>query len=378
MLVLEFKAYAKPAQFQAVDEAIRICQFIRNKSIRLWMDGGAKSWFELSKYCAIWAKEFDFANKLGAMARQASAERAWAAISRFYDNVKKGVKGKKVGFPKFKKDCRSVEYKTNSWKLSEKRKSITFTDKCGIGRLKLKGTRDLNFYQIDQIKRVRLVKRADGYYVQFGIQVERVEQVPSTGKTIGLDVGLKEFYTDSNGEIAPNPRFLRRGEARLKRIQRLVSRKVKGGLNRRKARVILGKQHLKISRQRKDHAIKLARCVITSNDIVVYEDLRVSNMIKNHCLAKSISDASWYQFRVFLEYFGKVFGRITIAVNPAYTTQECHNCGTIVKKSLSTRTHICKCGCEMDRDHNAAINIRNRGISTAGHVGTSILEVVNA
>lgn len=378
MLVLEFKVYAKPNQFQAIDEAIRICQFIRNKSIRLWMDGGAKSWFDLSKYCAIWAKEFDFANKLGAMARQASAERAWAAISRFYDNVKKGVKGKKVGFPKFQKDCRSVEYKTNSWKLANDRKSITFTDKCGIGRLKMKGTRDLNFYDVNQIKRVRLVKRADGYYAQFCVSVDRTEQIPVTGKTIGLDVGLKEFYTDSNGEMVPNPRFLRKGEARLKRAQRLVSRKKKGGINRRKARVVLGKQHLKISRQRKDHAIKLARCVITSNDVVVYEDLRVSNMVKNHCLAKSISDASWYQFRMFLEYFGRVFGRITIAVNPAYTSQECHSCGTIVKKSLSTRTHICKCGCEIDRDHNAAINILNRGIGTTGHVGTSILEIVNA
>ena len=378
MLVLEFKVYAKPNQFQAIDEAIRICQFIRNKSIRLWMDGGAKSWFDLSKYCAIWAKEFDFANKLGAMARQASAERAWAAISRFYDNVKKGVKGKKVGFPKFQKDCRSVEYKTNSWKLANDRKSITFTDKCGIGRLKMKGTRDLNFYDVSQIKRVRLVKRADGYYAQFCVSVDRTEQIPVTGKTIGLDVGLKEFYTDSNGKMVPNPRFLRKGEARLKRAQRLVSRKKKGGVNRRKARVVLGKRHLKISRQRKDHAIKLARCVITSNDVVVYEDLRVSNMVKNHCLAKSISDASWYQFRVFLEYFGRVFGRITIAVNPAYTSQECHSCGTIVKKSLSTRTHICKCGCEMDRDHNAAINILNRGINTTGHVGISILEIVNA
>ena len=378
MLVLEFKVYAKPNQFQAIDEAIRICQFIRNKSIRLWMDGGAKSWFDLSKYCAIWAKEFDFANKLGAMARQASAERAWAAISRFYDNVKKGVKGKKVGFPKFQKDCRSVEYKTNSWKLANDRKSITFTDKCGIGRLKMKGTRDLNFYDVNQIKRVRLVKRADGYYAHFCVSVDRTEQIPVTGKTIGLDVGLKEFYTDSNGEMVPNPRFLRKGEARLKRAQRLVSRKKKGGINRRKARVVLGKQHLKISRQRKDHAIKLARCVITSNDVVVYEDLRVSNMVKNHCLAKSISDASWYQFRMFLEYFGRVFGRITIAVNPAYTSQECHSCGTIVKKSLSTRTHICKCGCEIDRDHNAAINILNRGIGTTGHVGTSILEIVNA
>ena len=378
MLVLEFKAYGKTEQFKAVDEAIRICQFIRNKSIRLWMDGDAKSWFDLSKYCAIWAKEFDFANKLGAMARQASAERAWASISRFYDNCKKGVKGKKVGYPSFQKDCRSVEYKTNSWKLSADCKTITFTDKCGIGKLKLKGTRDLGFYQIDQIKRVRLVKRADGYYVQFCVQADRLEVLSSAGKTVGLDMGLKEFYTDSNGVMVANPRFLRKSEARLKLAQRLVSRKVKGSVNRRKARVILGKRHLKISRQRKDHAIKLARCVITSNDVVVYEDLRVSNMVKNHCLAKSISDASWYQFRVFLEYFGKVFGRITIAVNPAYTSQECSNCGTIVKKSLSTRSHVCKCGCEMDRDHNAAINILNRGISTTGHVGTSILEIVNA
>ena len=378
MLVLEFKTYGKTEQFKSIDEAIRICQFIRNKSIRTWMDGGAKSWFDLSKYCAIWAKEFDFANKLNSMARQSSAERAWASISRFYDNCKKGVKGKKVGFPSFQKDCRSVEYKTSGWKLSEDCKSITFTDKCGIGRLKMKGTRDLGFYDLSQIKRVRLVKRADGHYVQFCVSVDRLEVLPSTGKTIGLDVGLKEFYTDSSGDSVPNPRFLRKGETALKRSQRLVSRKVKGSLNRRRARVILGKRHLKISRQRKDHAIKLARCVITSNDVVVYEDLRVSNMIKNHCLAKSISDASWYQFRVFLEYFGKVFGRITIAVDPAYTSQECSDCGEVVKKSLSTRTYTCQCGCVMDRDHNAAINILNRGISTTGHVGTSLLDNVNA
>ena len=378
MLVLEFKTYGKTEQFKAIDEAIRICQFIRNKSIRTWLDKDAKSWFDLSKYCAIWAKDFDFADKLNSMARQASAERAWASISRFYDNVKKGIKGKKVGFPSFQKDCRSVEYKTSGWKLSADSKSITFTDKCGIGKLKMKGTRDLGFYDLTQIKRVRLIRRADGHYVQFCVSVDRLEVLPSTSRAIGLDVGLKEFYTDSNGDSIPNPRFLRQSETALKRSQRLVSRKVKGSLNRRRARVILGKRHLKISRQRKDHAIKLARCVITSNDVVVYEDLRVSNLVKNHCLAKSISDASWYQFRVFLEYFGKVFGRITIAVNPAYTSQECSDCGEVVKKSLSTRTHVCKCGCVMDRDHNAAINILNRGISTTGHVGTSLLDNVNA
>lgn len=362
MVVLEYKIYAKPIQLQAIDEAIKICQFIRNKSIRLWLDGYAKSCYDLNKYSAILAKEFDFANKLGAMARQASAERAWAAISRFYDNVRKGVKGKKVGFPKFQKDCRSVEYKTNSWKLADDRKSITFTDKCGIGRLKMKGTHDLNFYQIEQIKRVRLVRRADGYYAQFCIKVERTEQSEATGKVIGLDVGLKEFYTDSNGNSVPNPRFLCKAEKRIKRAQRLVSRKKKGSANRKKAIKVLGKRHLKVSRQRKDHAVKLARCVITSNDVVVYEDLKIPNLLKNHCLAKSISDASWYQFRIWLEYFGKVFGKITIPVNPAYTSQKCSNCGSIVKKTLSTRTHSCKCGCELDRDHNAAINILQLGL----------------
>ncbi len=372
MLVFEFRAYAKSAQFIAIDEAIRATQFIRNKCIRFWMDNPKVGKYELSKQCAILAAEFPFANNLNSMARQAAAERAWAAISRFYDNCKKKVSGLK-GFPSFQQDNRSVEYKTTGWKLADDRKSITITDKIGIGKLKLKGTRDLNFYQPDQIKRVRLVKRADGYYVQFCISVDREEEISPTKSTIGLDMGLNHFYTDSNGEQVENPRFYRQAEKSLKRSQRLVSRKVKGSSNRRKSRFKLARIHLKISRQRKDHAIKLARCVIQSNDLVVYEDLRVKNMVKNHCLAKSISDAGWYQFRVWLEYFGKVFGRATVAVNPAYTSQECSSCGVIVKKSLSNRTHVCQCGCVLDRDENAAVNILNRGLSTVGHTGRSAL-----
>jgi putative transposase len=133
-----------------------------------------------------------------------SAERAWSSISRFYDNCKKGIAGKK-GYPQFQKDCHSVEYKSTGWKLADDRKSINFTDKKGIGRLKLKGTRDLHFYQISQIKRVRLVKRADGVYVQFSVDVDRKESIEPSGNTIGLDVGLKEYYTDSNGTTVENP-----------------------------------------------------------------------------------------------------------------------------------------------------------------------------
>ena len=385
MLVFEFKTSGKPNQFAAIDDAIRTCQFIRNKSIRYWIDNPKASKYDLNKQCAVLAKEFPFADELNSMARQSAAERAWSAISRFYDNCKSKLAvgggtpptGKK-GFPQFQQDCRSVEYKTSGWKLADNRKSITFTDKKGIGRLKLKGTRNLNFYQPDQIKRVRLVKRADGYYAQFGISVNRTEILPATGDTIGLDVGLASFYTDSNGIEVENPKFYRASEVKMKRAQRLVSRQVKGSINRRKSRTLLGRIHLKISRQRKDHAVKLARCVITSNDVVVYEDLRIKNMVKNHCLAKSISDAGWYQFRVWLETFGRIFGRITIAVNPAYTSQECSSCGVVVKKSLSTRTHACQCGYVLDRDHNAALNILTKGLSTVGHTGRSTLDVGNA
>ncbi|AHJ26614.1 transposase [Nodularia spumigena CS-584] len=369
MIVLEFKLRGKTTQYAAIDEAIRTAQFVRNKAIRFWMDNkgvGQKELYRLSK--AI-RQEFSFANCLNSSACQAAIERAYSSISRFYDNCKKGIPGKK-GYPKFQKNNRSVEYKTSGWKLSETRKQITFTDKKGIGKLKLKGTWDLNFYPIEQVKRVRLVRRADGYYTQFLISVENKVETDPTGKIIGLDMGLKEFYTDSNGHSEPNPRFYRTGEKRLKFYQRRVSRKKKGSANRKKAINKLGRVHLKISRQRQEHAKRVARCVIQSNDLVAYEDLRIKNLVKNHCLAKSINDAGWYQFRKWLEYFGVKFSKITVAVNPAYTSQECSSCGAMVKKSLSTRSHICECGFVLDRDWNAAINILKLALSTVGHTGT--------
>jgi putative transposase len=373
MIVLEFKAKGKTTQYTAIDEAIRTAQFVRNKSIRFWMDNrgvGQKELYRLSKSLR---GEFPFVKALNSSACQASIERAYSSIARFYDNCKKSVPGKK-GYPKFKKNYRSVEYKTSGWSLSETRKQITFTDKKGIGKLKLKGTWDLNFYQLDQIKRVRLVRKADGYYVQFLVSVDYKLEAQPTGKTIGLDVGLKEFYTDSNGHSEPNPRFYRTGEKALKFRQRCVSRKKKGSINRKKAINKLGRVHLKISRQREEHAKRVARCVIQSNDLVAYENLRIKNLVKNQSLAKSINDAGWYQFRKWLEYFGVKFGRITVAVNPAYTSLECSNCGAIVKKSLSTRTHVCECGFVLDRDWNAAINILKLALSTVGHTGTWVLD----
>src|SRR4028118_854028 len=371
MFVLEFKAKGKKAQYSAIDEAIKTAQFVRNKCVRYWMDNRGVGQKDLYRYNTALRAEFPFVNALNSHACQASVERAYSGIVRFYESCKKAIPGKK-GYPKFKKNCRSVEYKTSGWKLSETRKQITFTDKKEIGKLKLKGTWDLNFYHLEQIKRVRLVRRSDGYYVQFLVSAENKVNTELTGKMIGVDVGISEFYTDSNGHAEPNPRFYRTGEKRLKFRQRRVSQKSKGSANRKKAINKLGRVHLKISRQREEHAKRVARCVIQSNDLVAYEDLRIKNLVKNHCLSKSINDAGWYQFRKWLEYFGAKFGKITVAVNPAYTSQECSKCGAVVKKSLSMRTHVCQCGFVLDRDWNAAINILTLALSTTGHVGTWI------
>jgi putative transposase len=374
MIVFEAKLQGTNEQYAILHQVLRTARFVRNSCLRYWMDNPGKNKYDLNNYCTVLAKEYPWARKLNSMARQASAERAWSAISRFYENCKAKKPGKK-GYPRFRKEQThaTVEYKTCGWKLSEDRCEITFTDGFKAGTFKMWGTRDLHYYQLDQIKRVRIVRRADGYYAQFCLSQDRLEEREPTGKTIGLDVGLTHFYTDSNGQTVENPRHLRKSEKALKRLSKKLSRTHKGSKNRAKARNRLSRKHLKVSRQRKDFAVKLARCVVQSNDLVAYEDLQVRNMVKNRRLSKSISDAAWSNFRQWLEYFGKVFGVATVAVVPHYTTQDCSSCRTLVKKSLSQRTHRChKCGCVLDRDLNAAINILEKALRTVGHTGTNV------
>ncbi len=297
MIVVEFKLAGAASQYAALDEAIRTTQFIRNKCVRKWIDERGVTPSDLNKYCAILAKEFDFAGKLNSQARQAAAERAGAAIPRFYKNCREKTPGTK-GYPRFQKDGRSVEYKQTGWKLDESRTHLTLTDGFKAGTFKLRGTRtqDLLGYALDQIKRVRLVRKADGYYGQFGLDADRRASVEASGKAVGIDLGLTHFYTDSTGATVENPRHPRRSEQALKRLQRRASSKVKGSRNRAKARGRLARKHLKVSRQRKDFAVKAARALVMSNDVIAYEDLTVRHMVKNRRLAKSISDAGWRAF----------------------------------------------------------------------------------
>nr|WP_211175897.1 RNA-guided endonuclease TnpB family protein [Brasilonema sp. UFV-L1] len=369
-------------QYQAIDEAIRTTQFIRNKAIRYWMDASREAKINriaLNNYSTALRKEFKFVEDLNSMACQSATERAWLSIERFYTNCKSKKPGKK-GFPRFQKDNRSVEYKTSGWSLHPTKRRITFTDKKGIGQVKLLGKWDVHTYSVKSIKRVRLVRKADGYYCQFAISVDVQPETRISNGEIGLDVGLEHFYSDSNGHHEPNPRFLRKTEKAIKHAQKRIYTKEKGKNQRRKARQRYAKKHLRVSRQRNEHAKRVARNVCKANALVAYENLMVRNMVKNHCLAKSINDAAWTLFRRWLEYFASKFNTQIVAVNPRMTSQKCSDCGAIVKKSLSTRTHRCSCGCELQRDVNAAINILNLARARGGHpqsnatgVGTSTL-----
>lgn len=368
MINIDCKLKGRPEEFLRVDQAIRTFQFVQNKCLALWMANKTLkvNGYTLNTYALKLRKDSDFPSYLNAQAAQCAAERTWQTITRFYKRMKNGTKP--VGYPKFKKNNRSLEYTNQSgWKLKGNKLYITDGVKARFGLFNLK---KLYSYPQDKIKRVRLIKRADGYYANFVLDINRSDPQPPTGKTVGLDVGLTHYLTDSEGNTVENPRFLEKSEKKLKRLQRKVSKKVKGSSNRKKAISKLARKHLKVSRQRKDFAVKLARCVVKSNDLVAVENLSVRNMMQNHKLAKSIGSVSWYTFRTWLEYYGKIFGKIVIAIDPRNTSQNCSGCDVKVPKTLKDRVHNCpSCGLILDRDHNAALNILKRGLSTVGHTG---------
>jgi putative transposase len=414
MLSYEYKLRLTRAQAAAIDEAIRTTQFIRNKALRLWMDGRGVSANDLQVLCARLAQEYPFAARLNSQARQAAASRAWVAIERFYTNCRERRPGRK-GYPRFQRDCRSVEYKQTGWQLDGEGKRLTLTDGCGIGHVRLIGSRELATFPVEQIKRVRLVRRADGYYAQFVLQVERrCEHVP-TGAAAGIDVGIAAYLTDSDGYAVANPRFIRQSEARLKRYQRRLSRRSvchkhgkkprtnhatrqrarhnkyptsttsrplqplpplatkRQSANWGKAKQQVAKAYLHLQRQREDFARKTASALISSHDLIALEDLPVRNLVRNRRLSKAISDVGWSRLRRWVEYYGRLQEIPVIAVPPEYTSQDCSGvlpdgtpCPERIQKSLSVRTHVCpRCGLILDRDHNAALMILQRGLELA-------------
>lgn len=179
-------------------------------------------------------------------------------------------------------------------------------------------------------------------------------------------MGLEKFATLSDNTMIENPKYLRRSESKLKCEQRSLSRKKKSSNSRKKQRERVAKLHRKVRNQRNDFLHKESKKLVEKYDLIIFEDLRIKNMVRNHHLAKSISDASWNRFIEFTTYKAENAGKTVKFVNPRNTSQTCSNCGLTVKKSLAVRLHKCTCGLTLDRDVNAAINILRLGTNQGG------------
>jgi putative transposase len=215
-----------------------------------------------------------------------------------------------------------------------------------------------------KIKTASVTKKADGYYVNLSLEDPTVPSVKSDinpDSITGIDMGLKEFLTTSEGESVVIPQHYRKAQKRLRVIQKRVSRRKKSSSRRQKAVKQLGKQHKKVADKRKDFHFKTAKQLLSKYDVVVHEDLNIKGLSRTR-LAKSMHDAGWSNFLSILSNKAENAGLLVIAVNPKNTSQDCSSCGVKVPKKLHERWHFCQCGCSLDRDHNAAINIRNRAV----------------
>jgi putative transposase len=282
----------------------------------------------------------------------------------FFRRVTTGHGGQTPGFPRFQGRNRwhSFTYKEygNGARLDN-----GFLVLSKIGRMAVRWSRLME----GTPKTVTLSREADGWYVCFSCADVPRQPLAPTGQEIGIDLGLESFATLSDGTMIHNPRCYRKAERRLKTAQRKVARRKKGSNRRRQAVKLLAKAHQAVKRQRQDFQQKAALKLVQQYDTIYHEDLQVANMVKNHHLAKSISDAGWSAFLTILAFKAAYAGKQAVAVQPAYTSQRCSGCGVIVSKGLSVRWHSCPdCGTSLHRDHNAARNIERAGQALQGEV----------
>jgi putative transposase len=357
-----YKLRPTPAQAAILTETVETCRHLYNHALSerktAYQERGESIGFaRQSASLPSLKRESPYLPRVHSQVLQDVLHRVDRAFQAFFRRVKSG---KKPGYPRFKGkgwyDSFAYPQWRNGVKLQQGRLILS-----KIGALRLHKDRPLE----GAPKTCTIVRKADGWYASIACEVAP-SPLPATGRAIGIDVGLESFATLSNGAQIANPRYYRAAERKLKQAQRRLSRRVKGSNRRRKARELLAKAHLKVKRARQDFAHKTARALVNDYEHIALEKLNIRGMRRNHPLAKSISDAGWGLFLGILIAKAASAGRVVVEVNPAGTSQVCAQCGETVPKRLAVRWHSCPyCGCELHRDHNAALNILKRGGGTA-------------
>ena len=359
-----------PTQEQAIyfARACGVARFAFNWALAAWKDeyeaGGKPNEAALRKRLnSIKAEQFPWMAEVTKVAPQNAIKNVGVAFQNFFRRVKQGGK---PGYPRFKRKGLHDAFRADNGPANAESHAVECVGKtiklpkCGIVKMR----ESLRFS--GRTLAATVSKQANGWYVAILVDTSDCLSGPMDRGTVGVDLGIKELATLSTGEVIPALKPHRAAHQCLVRLSRSLSRKQKGSSNRAKAKTKLAKLHQRISNIRTDALHKLTTKLATEFDTIAIEDLNVAGMLKNHCLARSIADAGFAEFRRQLTYKALMTGAQLVVVDRFFpSSKTCRSCGTIHPMKLSDRVMVCDCGNVMDRDLNAAMNLKNKAASSA-------------
>jgi len=356
----KYRLYPIKAQEQRMTQVLSVCRHwynmcLEDRKLAWELEQRSVSKSDQEKTGIHYRKTFPKAKIVFSQTMQVVCDDADKAFQSFFRRVKAK---QAAGYPRFKGcwhfDSFGFKQYSAGVKIDGKHRLKLF----GIGRVRIRWHRAVEGI----LKSCRIVRHAGKWFAAFSCELPDPVPLETTGAMVGIDVGISDLYTTSDGAKIDNPRWYRKSQRDLKLAQRAVSRKAKGGKNSRKALLRVQRIHEHVSNQRKDFLNKLSHRLTQDHDLIAVEDLKINNMVRNHKLSKSILDAGWGYFTTRLTIKAANAGRDLVFVNPAYTSKCCSTCGHEFENfNLSLRWVNCpQCGLSIDRGYNAAINILNR------------------